>query len=167
MIASVRGMGVAVITSTSGATFRPLDNAARWSTPNLCCSSMTTSPRRGGGVFSCRSACVPTRMSGCHPSGTSGTVATRPRGSSLRAGAGAVFPGRHKHPFPGQDPFVRAKDPESFVGLLREVKLRRDGEETPPGEDSGLSAWKNSFVGTGSPCRADKSSCLAGESNSR
>ena len=51
MIAKVRGMGVAVITSTSGASLRPLESAARWSTPNLCCSSMTTNPSRGGGVF--------------------------------------------------------------------------------------------------------------------
>ena len=41
--ASVRGIGVAVITSTSGCS--PFARSvARCSTPNRCCSSMTTSP---------------------------------------------------------------------------------------------------------------------------
>ena len=42
---SDRGIGVAVITSTCGAA-PSCENAARWATPNLCCSSMTTSPSR-------------------------------------------------------------------------------------------------------------------------
>ena len=41
--ASVRGIGVAVITSTSGQSPLPR-SVARCSTPNRCCSSMTTSP---------------------------------------------------------------------------------------------------------------------------
>ena len=41
----MRGIGVAVITSTSGAS--PLvDSASRWCTPKRCCSSTTTRPSR-------------------------------------------------------------------------------------------------------------------------
>ncbi len=40
----VRGMGVAVMTRTSGRVPCWMSEA-RWTTPNLCCSSMTTRPR--------------------------------------------------------------------------------------------------------------------------
>jgi hypothetical protein len=49
VMAAVRGMGVAVITSTSGTAWPPSSalarSAARCSTPKRCCSSMTTTPR--------------------------------------------------------------------------------------------------------------------------
>ena len=45
VIATVRGIGVAVVTSRCGAFFALASNAPRCSTPNLCCSSITTSPR--------------------------------------------------------------------------------------------------------------------------
>ena len=46
VIAAVRGIGVAVITSRSGTPPDDLSrNAARCSTPNRCCSSTTTAPR--------------------------------------------------------------------------------------------------------------------------
>ena len=47
VIAAVRGIGVAVITNTSGveASAPFLPSAARCSTPNRCCSSITTTPR--------------------------------------------------------------------------------------------------------------------------
>jgi len=45
VIASVRGIGVAVITNKSGTGTRSR-SFARCSTPNLCCSSITTRPSR-------------------------------------------------------------------------------------------------------------------------
>ena len=44
VIASVLGIGVAVMTRTSG-TIPFFRSAARWTTPKRCCSSITTSPR--------------------------------------------------------------------------------------------------------------------------
>ena len=44
VIVSVRGMGVAVMTRTSGAGSRAV-SLARCATPNLCCSSITARPR--------------------------------------------------------------------------------------------------------------------------
>ena len=44
VIVSVRGMGVAVMTRTSGAGSREV-SLARCATPNLCCSSITARPR--------------------------------------------------------------------------------------------------------------------------
>ena len=45
VIATERGIGVAVITSTCGRTSALALSAARCSTPNRCCSSTTTRPR--------------------------------------------------------------------------------------------------------------------------
>ena len=45
LMASVRGMGVAVITRTCGGFSFFFQSLARWATPNLCCSSITASPR--------------------------------------------------------------------------------------------------------------------------
>ena len=59
---SVRGIGVAVITSMSGAS--PLAvSARRWCTPKRCCSSTTASARSRKTTASWNSACVPTTMS--------------------------------------------------------------------------------------------------------
>ncbi len=59
VIASVRGMGVAVITSMSG--IHPfVRSAARCLTPKRCCSSTTTRPRPWNSTPSWISACVPT-----------------------------------------------------------------------------------------------------------
>ena len=62
VMARVRGMGVAVITSTCGATPpAPLDQSfARWSTPKRCCSSTIASPRALNTTVSSMRACVPT-----------------------------------------------------------------------------------------------------------
>ena len=60
--ASVRGIGVAVITSTSG--IRPFDRSvARCTTPKRCCSSMMASPSEWKFTVPCTSACVPTMRS--------------------------------------------------------------------------------------------------------
>ena len=57
--ASVRGIGVAVITSTSGCM--PLRRSvARWITPKRCCSSMIAKPSCLKRTVSCTSAWVPT-----------------------------------------------------------------------------------------------------------
>ncbi len=61
-IAAVRGIGVAVITRTSGSSPLPRNNA-RCSTPKRCCSSTTASPRRENCASPYSNACVPTRMS--------------------------------------------------------------------------------------------------------
>src|SRR5207245_307633 len=59
VIANVRGIGVAVITSVLG--FSPFAmSCKRWTTPKRCCSSMVTIPRFLKSVRSSRSACVPT-----------------------------------------------------------------------------------------------------------
>ena len=62
--ATVRGIGVAVITSRcgvkpSGALAR---NRSRCSTPNRCCSSTTTIPSRSNSTASCSNAWVPITM---------------------------------------------------------------------------------------------------------
>ena len=57
--ASVRGIGVAVITRRSGCSPLPLSRA-RCSTPNRCCSSTTTRPSRRNSTPSWTSAWVPT-----------------------------------------------------------------------------------------------------------
>ena len=64
VIATVRGIGVAVITSTcgglpSGCLVR---KACRCSTPNRCCSSTTINPRLAKNTPSDSRACVPTTM---------------------------------------------------------------------------------------------------------
>ena len=57
----MRGIGVAVITSMSGAA--PLaESARRWCTPKRCCSSTTTRPRRWNSTPAWKSACVPTTI---------------------------------------------------------------------------------------------------------
>ena len=67
VIATVRGIGVAVITSTcgglpSGCLVR---RACRCSTPNRCCSSTTISPRLAKKTPSDSSAWVPTTIPAC------------------------------------------------------------------------------------------------------
>ena len=60
--ASVRGMGVADMTSRWGA--RPFwDSLERWPTPKRCCSSVMTSPRSLNSVVSESRAWVPTARS--------------------------------------------------------------------------------------------------------
>ena len=61
--ASVRGIGVAVMTSTCGVDAAGA-SASRWSTPNRCCSSITTSPQPANSTSSLISACVPIAISG-------------------------------------------------------------------------------------------------------
>ena len=60
VIAAVRGIGVAVITSTSGTAAPAFSrSAARCSTPKRCCSSTTTTPRLWNATPSWISAWVP------------------------------------------------------------------------------------------------------------
>jgi len=60
--ASVRGIGVAVITNTSG--FFPFSAIlVLCFTPNLCCSSVTTNPKFLNSTFSSIIACVPINIS--------------------------------------------------------------------------------------------------------
>ena len=55
IIANVRGIGVALITSICG--FLPLsEKLSLCFTPNLCCSSVITSDRLEKSAFSCMSA---------------------------------------------------------------------------------------------------------------
>ena len=62
VIATVRGIGVAVITNTCGCvpSGARRARAARCSTPKRCCSSMTTNPKRANCTDSSNRACVPT-----------------------------------------------------------------------------------------------------------
>ena len=60
MSASVRGMGVADMTSRCGRVPLPT-SAARCSTPKRCCSSVTTRARFLNSTSSESSACVPTQ----------------------------------------------------------------------------------------------------------
>ena len=62
-MAAVRGMGVAVITRTSGTAAPFSRRAARCSTPNRCCSSMTATPRERKATRSSSRAWVPMTMS--------------------------------------------------------------------------------------------------------
>ncbi len=61
-MATVRGMGVAVMTRTCACRSPLARSASRCSTPNRCCSSTTTSPRSANCTCSPRSACVPTTI---------------------------------------------------------------------------------------------------------
>ena len=62
VIATVRGIGVAVMTRTCGLTSERSTSAERCSTPNRCCSSTTSSPRSANSTCSWISAWVPTTM---------------------------------------------------------------------------------------------------------
>ena len=62
VIATVRGIGVAVMTSTCGGLPALSVRAARCSTPKRCCSSTTTRPRSANCTVSCSSAWVPTTI---------------------------------------------------------------------------------------------------------
>ena len=78
--ASVRGIGVAVISSTSGC--RPLSaSVPRCSTPKRCCSSITTSDSALKATSSCTRAWVPT-MSCTSPAATSASSRRRPASPS-------------------------------------------------------------------------------------
>ena len=59
VIATVLGIGVAVITRRWGGCFAFIRSASRCSTPNLCCSSTTTRPRSSNSTPSEIRACVP------------------------------------------------------------------------------------------------------------
>ena len=93
VIAAVRGMGVAVITNTSGISDElPFSRrAARCSTPKRCCSSITTTPRLANCTDSSIKACVPITMS-MSPCASSSSTArrrspvTRDVSSSTRSG---------------------------------------------------------------------------------
>ena len=62
VMASVRGMGVAVITNTWGGFSLFPQSLARCATPKRCCSSMTAMPKRRNCTLSSSTAWVPTRM---------------------------------------------------------------------------------------------------------
>ena len=64
VIAAVRGIGVAVMTSRCGTTSFLVRRDSRCSTPNRCCSSMTTSARFGAWNVLENAACVATMMHG-------------------------------------------------------------------------------------------------------
>ena len=61
-MATVRGIGVAVITNKCAGVCALLLSASRCSTPNLCCSSTTMSPRSLKTIDSPNNACVPMTM---------------------------------------------------------------------------------------------------------
>ncbi len=62
VMATVRGIGVAVMTSRCGGCLPLPRRASRCSTPKRCCSSTTTSPRSWNCTLSSISACVPMTM---------------------------------------------------------------------------------------------------------
>lgn len=65
VMAAVRGIGVAVMTSRCGAVEPLAFNDSRCSTPKRCCSSMTASARLGAWKVLENAACVATTMHGC------------------------------------------------------------------------------------------------------
>lgn len=79
VIAAVRGIGVAVMTSRCGTTSFLVRRDSRCSTPNRCCSSMTTSARFGAWNVLENAACVATMMHGS------------PLAASASAAAGGQF----------------------------------------------------------------------------
>ena len=62
VMANVRGMGVAVITSTWGGCWFFAHNLALCATPKRCCSSTTARPRLLNCTVSSMTAWVPTKM---------------------------------------------------------------------------------------------------------
>ena len=62
LIASVLGIGVAVMTKICGGYLFLYHNFALWATPNLCCSSIITIPRFLNKTLSSIKLCVPTIM---------------------------------------------------------------------------------------------------------
>ena len=96
--ASVRGIGVAVITSRCGAPCpSPLSRSfARCATPNRCCSSITTSPSAPNPTPSASSACVPIRTSICPAASSASSdcahALRRRRGQQLDRAAPSAAP---------------------------------------------------------------------------
>ena len=135
VIATVRGIGVAVMTSTCGGTFALARKASRCSTPNRCCSSTTTSPRSWKSTVSWISACVPTTM----PASPLTIVEQRgaPGGGRLRPGEqgdpGADV-GAAEQPALGERPEHRG---DRAVVLLREHLGRREQRGLAAGVDDG------------------------------
>ena len=89
VIATVRGIGVAVMTRTCGGLLPLLRRASRCSTPKRCCSSTTTRPRSANCTCSWIRACVPiddARLTGC-----------RRRAATCLRAAGALVPGQQRH----------------------------------------------------------------------
>ncbi len=76
VMATVRGMGVAVMTSTCGGSFPLPRNASRCSTPNRCCSSTTTRARSRKSTWASRRAWVPTTIP-ASPTATSSSALRR------------------------------------------------------------------------------------------
>ena len=89
VIATVRGIGVAVMTRTCGGSFPLPRNASRCSTPNRCCSSTTTRARSRKSTCSSRRAWVPTTMPG---------VADRDVEQRLAPLGGRLAPGEEDDP---------------------------------------------------------------------
>ena len=130
VIATVRGIGVAVVTSRCGAFAALARSASRCSTPNLCCSSITTSPRSANCTGSDSSACVPTTIPACPLAASSRLL----RRSAAFCGAGQQRDpradlGAAEHPALRQVAEQRAQR----AGVLR-------GEHRRRGEQRGLAA---------------------------
>ena len=91
VIATVRGIGVAVITSTCGGAPALAFSAARCSTPKRCCSSTTTSPRSANCTCSSSRAWVPITMPASPPAASA---------SACPPGGGVERAGQQRHPGP-------------------------------------------------------------------
>ena len=116
VIATVRGIGVAVMTRTCGGRLPLARSASRCSTPNRCCSSTTTRPRSANSTPSWSRAWVPMTMP-ARPSATSAR-ASRSRGGLERAGEqGDAGAGRVAAELAG--PAERAEQLPDAAGVLR------------------------------------------------
>ena len=102
VIARVRGIGVAVMTSWCGRSppRSPLSrSASRWPTPNRCCSSTMTSPRSAKATCDWNSAWVPTATAVSAPAMRAvararSPAASRPESQSTRTPRGSSQPRR-------------------------------------------------------------------------
>ncbi len=155
VIATVRGIGVAVITSTCGGVPALPVSAARCSTPNRCCSSTTTRPRSKNWTFSSSSAWVPITMPASPEAASS--IACAARGGAHRAGE-QHDPGRRpRRPPAGRPRRGRRASPGSTAGAAgRAPRSAPAGPPAPRSRPPGASpaARRASCPSPTSPCRS-------------
>ena len=153
VIAAVRGIGVAVMTSTSGTAVPALSrNAARCSTPKRCCSSTTTTPRLWNATPSWIRAWVPMTRStvpSASPPSTrrrSAPVTRLVSSSTLSGRSPNRLPGGHEQS--GEQPadardvlfgeHLRRRHQRPLVPALHGGEQRRDSDDGLPRADVAL-----------------------------
>ena len=161
MRASVRGIGVAVMISTSGSTPLPF-SAIRWCRPNRCCSSITASDRSWNDTPSCTSACVPIVRS-IAPSAIPSTMRVRslPVTAPVKsayvtdASAGDAGAGSRSEPCPSSFADARARS-RNAIAPTPSSRAATDRRCWPARTSVGamIAAWWPDWIATSAACTA-------------